>query len=91
MPYFYTFFTRRTQSEAKVVFMPRSIILYVGSAVLSPKLHRKFLLIFISVHYNKVVQKFSCWSILKPFYRVLTMMYNTQNYWGFGLGPSSGF
>jgi hypothetical protein len=24
-------------------------------------------------------------------YRVLTMVYNTQNYWGFGLYPSSGF
>jgi hypothetical protein len=25
------------------------------------------------------------------FYRVLTMVYNTQNYWVFGLCPSSGF
>jgi hypothetical protein len=25
------------------------------------------------------------------FYRVLTMVYNTQNCWGFGLYPSSGF
>jgi hypothetical protein len=25
------------------------------------------------------------------FYRVLTMVYNTENYWGFGLYPSSGF
>jgi hypothetical protein len=25
------------------------------------------------------------------FYRVLTMVYNTQNYWVFGLRPSSGF
>jgi hypothetical protein len=25
------------------------------------------------------------------FYRVLTMVYNTQHYWGFGLYPSPGF
>jgi hypothetical protein len=28
---------------------------------------------------------------LSRFHRVLTMVYNTQNYWGFGLYPSSGF
>jgi hypothetical protein len=29
--------------------------------------------------------------ISSRFYRVLTMVYDTQNYWGFGLYPSSGF
>jgi hypothetical protein len=28
---------------------------------------------------------------LLPLYRVLTMVYNTQRYWVFGLCPSSGF
>jgi hypothetical protein len=28
---------------------------------------------------------------ISRFYRVLMMVYNTQNYWGFGLYPSSGF
>jgi hypothetical protein len=28
---------------------------------------------------------------ISRFYRVLTMVYKTQNYWGFGLYPSSGF
>jgi hypothetical protein len=28
---------------------------------------------------------------VRRFYRVLTMVYNTQNCWGFGLYPSSGF
>jgi retron-type reverse transcriptase len=28
---------------------------------------------------------------INRFYRVLTMVYNTQNCWGFGLYPSSGF
>jgi hypothetical protein len=38
-----------------------------------------------------------CWAtflegqITCRFYRVLTMVYNTQNCWGFGLYPSSGF
>jgi hypothetical protein len=29
--------------------------------------------------------------LIGRFYRVLTMVYNTQNCWGFGLYPSSGF
>jgi hypothetical protein len=29
--------------------------------------------------------------VISRFYRVLTMVYNTQNYWGFGLCPSPGF
>jgi hypothetical protein len=37
-----------------------------------------------------LLYKISTVSILR-FYRVLTMVYNTQNYWGFGLYPSSGF
>jgi hypothetical protein len=33
-----------------------------------------------------------CWALIPPrFYRVLTMVYNTRNYWVFGLCPSSGF
>jgi hypothetical protein len=31
------------------------------------------------------------WYASLYFYRVLAMVYNTQNYWGFGLYPSSGF
>jgi hypothetical protein len=34
---------------------------------------------------------FLCSYELFSLYRILTMVYNTQNYWGFGLYPSSGF
>jgi hypothetical protein len=37
-------------------------------------------------YWNKGEQGYS-----SRFYRVLTMVYNTQNYWVFGLCPSSGF
>jgi microsomal dipeptidase-like Zn-dependent dipeptidase len=41
--------------------------------------------------HSKMEEQFECELLKRRFYRVLTMVYNTQNYWGFGLYPSSGF
>jgi hypothetical protein len=43
--------------------------------------------IFVKNKIDTIVSTFG----LSRYYRVLTMVYNTQRYWVFGLCPSSGF
>jgi hypothetical protein len=50
-----------------------------------------FINIFLFARNLGLVSFFRTFLSLGRFYRVLTMVYNTQNYWGFGLYPSSGF
>jgi hypothetical protein len=61
-------------------------LIQAGGETLRSEIHK-----LINSLWNKVELPDQWKESIIRFYRVLTMVYNTQNYWGFGLYPSSGF